>query len=158
MTILQLPDATHTQTLGSALASALQQLNSGAAIALKGDLGAGKTTLTRALLRAADYSGPVVSPSYTLVEPYELEQHRLLHLDLYRIGDPEELEYLGWREWDAQRDWIIVEWPERGAGFLPDFDLVLSLAYSGEGRVAELKSVSERGQSLLVRVVEAMGQ
>ncbi len=157
MSPLFLPDAAGTEALGRALANALQALDHGAAIALEGNLGAGKTTLARALIRGLGHSGPVVSPSYTLVEPYELGDRRLLHLDLYRIGDPEELEYLGWREWDTQRDWIVVEWPERGAGFLPEFDLRIGLQYSNDARTATLDAKGQ-GERLLAWVTDEMPQ
>ena len=156
MIALKLADAAHTEALGSALAYALQTMDRGLAIALEGNLGAGKTTLARALIRSLGHQGPVVSPSYTLVEPYEFNTRRLLHLDLYRIGDPEELEYLGWREWEPQRDWILVEWPERGAGFLPPFDLSIGLAYRGEERAAKLTATSEQGERLL-RLIKDSG-
>jgi len=104
-------------------------------IYLTGDLGTGKTTLVRGLLRGLGYTGPVRSPTYTLLEPYELPSLRLYHLDLYRIGAAEELEYLGLRDLLDAESLFVVEWPERGAGVLPPPDLVLAIAYAGEGRL-----------------------
>lgn len=147
--LLTLPFEADTQALGARLASALQRSQRGAFIALQGELGVGKTTLTRALITALGHRGPVVSPSYTLLEPYPLGERRLLHLDLYRIADPEELEYLGWREWDAEHDWVVVEWPENGAGFLPRADLNLQMEYAGEARRIALTSDTAAGKCLL---------
>lgn len=160
---LQLSDASHTQGFGQALAQVLLTQATGAAVALEGNLGAGKTTLVRALIQALGHCGPVVSPSYTLVEPYDVAGRRLWHLDLYRIGDPEELEYLGWREWDVERNWLLAEWPEKAQGFLPVFDLSITLRYvdtieSGQGKLQQAgedpgrqiswQAGSERGEHL----------
>jgi len=116
---------------------------------LEGDLGAGKTTLTRGILRGLGHVGPVRSPTYTLIEPYDLARLQVYHLDLYRLGDPEELEYLGLR--DLMRDdaiWI-VEWPERGTGLLPPSDLRIRIANVTEGRRLTLISETARGAGIL---------
>jgi tRNA threonylcarbamoyl adenosine modification protein YjeE len=105
-----LADAAATGRLGAALARALGE--GGAVLYLSGELGAGKTTLARALLQALGYAGHVRSPTYTLVEPYELQGRRVFHLDLYRLAAAEELEYLGLRDLDPAQDLILVEWPE----------------------------------------------
>lgn len=114
----------------------------GALVFLHGDLGAGKTTLVRGLLRAYGVSGAVRSPTYTLIEPYEVavgpSQRRLYHLDLYRLADPEELEYLGWQELLADGGLLLIEWPERGAGWLPAPDLRLSITMQPPGRTLKL--------------------
>ena len=107
-------------------------------IYLEGDLGTGKTTLTRGLLRGLGHAGPVRSPTYTLLEPYELEGMRLYHLDLYRIAHPEELELLGLRDLLDRESLLIVEWPERGRGVLPPPDLRVRIAHAGESRILEL--------------------
>lgn len=101
---------------------------------LRGDLGAGKTTLVRGMLRGLGHTGTVRSPTYTLVEPYALSARAVLHLDLYRLADPDELEYLGLREQSGPGTLWLVEWPERGAGWLPAPDLILVLRSEGEGR------------------------
>lgn len=98
---------------------------------LEGDLGAGKTTLVRGALRALGHRGPVKSPTYTLIEPYEAGGQRLYHLDLYRLSDPGELEYLGLRELLAEPAWVFIEWPERGRPWLPPADLTVRIAVTG---------------------------
>lgn len=128
-----LADADATEAMGAALARcpALEQVRR---IHLEGDLGAGKTTLVRGLLHALGHRGAVRSPTYTLLEPYEFPDLTVLHLDLYRVADPEELEYLGLREQSDARTLWLVEWPERGSGWLPSPDLVIVLDREGEGR------------------------
>lgn len=126
-----LRDAQATDALGRALA-ATQPAR--AVVYLRGDLGAGKSTLARAWLRALGVEGPVRSPTYTLVEPYRVPGGVALHLDLYRIGDAGELEFLGLDDADAAL-WL-VEWPERGRGALPAADLEVALAMAGAGQAA----------------------
>jgi len=118
-------------------------------IALRGELGAGKTTFTRYLLRALGYQGTVKSPTYTLVEPYELDCFTLYHFDLYRLSDPEELEYLGFRDYVQARTVALVEWPSKGRGWLPEFDLSLEIDIIGESRQIRLYPGSEQGVALL---------
>ena len=101
---------------------------------LRGELGAGKTTLVRGLLRGLGHEGPVRSPTYTLIEPYELDGQRVYHLDLYRHGDPEELEFLGLRDLLDGEGLLLVEWPDRGIGFLPAPDLVIDITHVPPGR------------------------
>ena len=107
----------------------------GGLVFLDGDLGAGKTTLVRGLLRGLGHRGPVRSPTYTLVETYELPAVRVHHLDLYRIADPDELEFLGIRDLLDGASLTLVEWPERGAGVLPAPDLVVRIAHRDRGRL-----------------------
>ncbi len=119
---------------------------------LQGDLGTGKTTLTRGILREFGHAGSVRSPTYTLMEPYELAGVRVHHLDLYRLGDPEELEYLGLRDLMGPDAIWIVEWPERGAGFLPAADLVIQLLYQAEGRRLILSPRTSRGEEIIAAI------
>lgn len=124
-------------------------LRGGAVVYLHGSLGAGKTTFARALLRALGVGERVKSPTYTLIEPYTTPTLQAWHLDLYRIGDPRELEWLGLDALADPAALVLIEWPERGAGGLPAADLLLSLAHAGEGRHAQLRSGTARGQQIL---------
>jgi tRNA threonylcarbamoyladenosine biosynthesis protein TsaE len=146
--ILQLPDAAATEALGARLAQSLVP----AIVYLQGDLGTGKTTLTRGLLRGLGHEGRVRSPTYTLVEPYRFAGGVIYHLDLYRLADPEELEWLGLRDMLAEHALLLVEWPERGAGVLPPADLIITLEYSGSGRRVTLDAASAAGEQLLENV------
>lgn len=137
MLIRQLPDAAATEALGVALARALAP-RAGLVVYLQGDLGAGKTTLVRAWLRSLGITGTIRSPTYTLVEPYEVDGRSLLHLDLYRLADPEELHQLGVYDTPPDRSTWLVEWPERGAGELPPPDLDIHLSLAGNGREVRL--------------------
>jgi tRNA threonylcarbamoyladenosine biosynthesis protein TsaE len=128
-----LADAQATEQAGAALAGCAQ-LEFLRQIHLQGDLGSGKTTLVRGLLHALGHRGSVRSPTYTLLEPYAFSDRTVLHFDLYRIADPEELEYLGAREQSDARTLWLVEWPERGQGWLPPPDLIVTLRHEGEGR------------------------
>lgn len=110
---------------------------------LNGDLGAGKTTLTRGVLRAAGHKTAVKSPTYTLVEEYDLPDRKLYHFDLYRVKDPEELEWMGIRDYFDQQSLCFIEWPEQGKGFLPQPDVELTLITVEEGREVEIEIISE---------------
>jgi tRNA threonylcarbamoyladenosine biosynthesis protein TsaE len=147
--IRQLPDETATLALGAALALVCRE---GAIIFLHGNLGAGKTTLARGFLQGLGHAGRVKSPTYTLVEPYEVAGRRIYHFDLYRLQDPEELDYLGLRDYLGVEAVCLVEWPERGEGALPVPDLEVNLAYADHARRALLRAGSPRGERLLARL------
>lgn len=145
----QLPDADATELLARALAAT--QPHQRVVVYLHGDLGAGKSTLARAWLRTHGVSGAIRSPTYTLVEHYPLQDGRkALHLDLYRIGDAGELEFLALD--DAQASLWLVEWPEHGVRALPLADLDIRLALAGTGRSAELQAGSAAGSEWLARL------
>jgi len=125
-------------------------------IFLLGDLGMGKTTLSRGILRGCGHQGSVKSPTYTLVEPYEVGLQQIYHFDLYRLADPEELEFLGIRDYFEDQALCLVEWPERGQGILPEADLVLEIALDGRGRQLSWTPQSELGQTMADTLVRAL--
>lgn len=119
-------------------------------IYLQGDLGAGKTTFARGFINELGYSGKVKSPTFTLVETYDLEQARLYHFDLYRLKDPLELEYIGLRDLIGESDVMcLIEWPEKGGSELSAADLVVSLEYQGESRGVYYQANSTKGQTII---------
>ncbi len=141
-----LEDAAATEAFGARLADCCR---SGGLIYFYGQLGAGKTTLVRGLLRALGYSGPVKSPTYALVESYQLLAREVHHLDLYRLADPGELEWIGIRDLLGGDALALIEWPERGKGVLPEPDLELTMDYKGDGREAVLTAVGNVGSKWL---------
>jgi tRNA threonylcarbamoyladenosine biosynthesis protein TsaE len=144
-----LPDEAATHALATQLA---ESLDGGLVLHLHGPLGAGKTSFARALLTAAGVGERIKSPTYSLVEGYVAKDRPAWHLDLYRIGDPGELEWLGLDALAEATALVLVEWPERGAGALPAADLELHLSYAGQGRHALLRSATARGERLLDRL------
>jgi tRNA threonylcarbamoyladenosine biosynthesis protein TsaE len=148
-----LHDEAGTLALGAALARALAP---GLTIYLHGDLGAGKTALTRALLHAAGHEGPVKSPTYTLAEPYSItladQRIDVIHFDLYRLASPEEFLDAGFREYFGNQTICLIEWPEKAAPVLPPPDIKVLLSIAGEGRDIELQALSDRGLQCLTRL------
>ncbi len=149
---LFLESETETEQLGRELAQLAMALDSGLTIYLDGDLGMGKTTLSRGVMRGLGHEGAVKSPTYTLVEPYEDLKRPAYHFDLYRLGDPEELEYMGIRDYFSGQYLCLIEWPERGKGLLPEPDLEIHLERDGEGRSVVLRAGSQQGADLLNRL------
>ena len=149
-----LKDEQATEIFGACLANSLSE--SGLVIYLHGDLGTGKTTLSRGLIRALGHNGAVKSPTYTLVEPYEFFHFPLYHFDLYRLTYPEEVEFLGVDEYFVPPSVCIIEWPERGKGFLPAADLDISLQTHGSGRRLSCQVCSDRGVRTSTRLKELL--
>ena len=141
-----LPDEAAQEALGSELARLCDQ---GLVIFLKGELGAGKTTFARGFLRGLGYTGKVKSPTYTLVEEYVFPEKTCFHFDLYRLADPEELEFMGIRDFLLDRDILLIEWPEQGTGFLPDPDVQIDITYENTARKLVLKARTLKGNHIL---------
>ncbi len=155
----------------------------GVIIYLDGDLGAGKTTLVRGMLRALGHSGAVKSPTFTVVEPYSLENNKfynyneleadfnpehnntplsdstqvIYHFDLYRLEDPEELEYLGIRDYLDGRAIALIEWPQKGYGVLPEADLIIKITHQSQGRKVELLPYTENGTIMVSKLISEQG-
>jgi tRNA threonylcarbamoyladenosine biosynthesis protein TsaE len=146
-----LQSSTATDAFGRRLAEALQD-NKRLLVTLEGELGAGKTSLVRAFLHGLGHTGRVRSPTYTLMEPYSLAGKQIIHLDLYRLGDPGELEFLGFRDLIDEDHIVLIEWPERAGDLIPPADLVITLSYEGEGRRIHIRAGSDRGKRLISRL------
>jgi len=149
---LNLPDSGVTEALGAALARALPAPNAGVVLYLQGELGSGKTTCARSLLRALGVTAPVRSPTYTLVDTYSLADLNCAHIDLYRLRSAVEVEQLGLRELTGPKSLMLVEWPENGGAAVPNADLKLRLLYSGEGRSATLSADGPQGGQWLLNL------
>lgn len=141
-----LADEQAMAAFGAALAASVTE---GGVIFLRGDLGMGKTTLSRGVLRGCGHTGSVKSPTYTLVEPYDTPSGPVFHFDLYRLSDPEELEYLGIRDYFTEQALCLIEWPDKGAGVLPSPDLEIQIELSGTGRSLLLTPVTQKGQAMV---------
>ena len=148
----ELPSEEDAQALAARFAAVTR---APAVFYLSGDLGAGKTTFARAYIHALGYQGYVKSPSYGLLETYRTQHQNVLHLDLYRIEDPEELEFLALRDLFTSETVLMVEWPGQGKGMLPPPDLELEFGEKGESRFVHCRAVSERGQSIAKHISES---
>lgn len=135
--------------LGRELGVALRKYTEASVIFLTGDLGAGKTTLSRGILGAFGHRGAVKSPTYTLVEEYRFPARQVFHFDLYRLGDPEELEYMGIRDYFVHDNVCLLEWPARGEGYLPPADLIIATGVQGSGRLVHVQAQGAHGRQLL---------
>jgi tRNA threonylcarbamoyladenosine biosynthesis protein TsaE len=145
-TVHHVADEAAMEALGTRLAPMLAD---GTVVFLSGELGAGKTTLVRGILRGLGQAGAVKSPTYTLVEPYRLAGRTIYHFDLYRLNDPEELEFLGLRDYLSGNGICLIEWPERGAGVLAEADLEIAIERSPDGRVVRMHAHTPRGTAAL---------
>jgi len=130
-----------------------QHLKSAFVMLLKGDLGTGKTTFARGFIQASGFDGVVKSPTYTLVEPYPISHGRMCyHFDLYRLADPEELEFTGARDYFNENDVCLVEWPEKAEGYLPTADWVCEFSYLNEGRKLVISALTNKGKDLMLQL------
>lgn len=148
---LYLADENATIAFAQQLEAALPDELAGWTVLLDGELGAGKSTLARALILKMGHTSAVPSPTYTLVEPYNLPRATIYHVDLYRISGEEELRYLGWNELDD--GFRLVEWPDRAPQLAAAADLRITLSYAKTGRNIELLGLSERGSSVLAQLI-----
>lgn len=130
-------------------ASIAPLLGPGVVLYLYGELGSGKTTLCRGILQAYGHTGAVKSPTYTLVEPYLIANREVYHFDLYRLGDAEELEFMGIRDYFDGSGLVLVEWPDRGRGILPPGDIIINIVVEGTARALTISPGSNRGAMII---------
>ena len=123
-------------------------------IHLSGGLGAGKTTLCRGILRAMGHLGAVKSPTFTLVEPYQISGSEVYHFDLYRLADPSELDYIGIDEYFGKNKLCLIEWPEKAIGYLPQHDLDITIDVLVEKRIIDVRSNSRSGEKICTQLIE----
>lgn len=135
-----------TEAIAAKLSALIEK---GCVIHLQGDLGAGKTTFSRGFINALGFEGAVKSPTYNIVQSYELPEVTIYHFDLYRLAEPDELEALGFRDYFDGQSVCLLEWPEKGEGCLPAPDLNIFLEYLDESRSIEIKASSELGHTIL---------
>jgi tRNA threonylcarbamoyladenosine biosynthesis protein TsaE len=149
---LNLADSRATEALGAALARALPRAGTGAVLYLQGELGAGKTTCVRSMLRTLGVTAPVRSPTYTLVERYTLDTLDCVHVDLYRLQSAVEVQELGLRDLNGPGFLMMIEWPEKGGAAVPRADLELKLTYACESRLAALSAATQVGENWLANL------
>ncbi len=148
-----IPTATMMEAFGGQLALACQER---AVVHLNGELGVGKTTLVRGFLRALGHTGTVKSPTYTLVEPYQIQGRLVYHFDLYRLGDPEELEYMGIRDYFTENTCCLIEWPKQGGLLTPPADVQIHLLYHNQNdRLLKLQADSPIGETIITHTTTA---
>ena len=147
---IDLPNEKATKSLGLKIAQSLPSVISDMTVVLKGEMGAGKSTVVRSVLRGMGYKNIVPSPTYTLVEPYEVQSGKIYHIDLYRISNSDELEFLGWS--DLNDGLKFIEWPERVPLLFEQADLILSLEYISSGRTLEFNSRTKKGDDIVQKV------
>ncbi|MGV6852912.1 MAG: tRNA (adenosine(37)-N6)-threonylcarbamoyltransferase complex ATPase subunit type 1 TsaE [bacterium] len=155
---LNVKSAEQTATLAQQLAASCPETIK--AVYLVGDLGAGKTTLVRAWIQSLGYDKSVKSPTYSLMERYKLGAQRVIHMDLYRLGEPEELEYLGIREMTGEEKlYFLIEWPDKGEGFIEDADLIIDFTMQTDGsRIIELQPKTDDANRWISRLEKAFDE
>lgn len=150
-----LPDESSTVLIGKLLANIVKdEIKHGVVVYLQGDLGAGKTTLTRGFVQGMGHQGHVKSPTYTLVEPYDLGDWQVYHFDLYRLSDPEELEYMGIRDYFSGSSCCFIEWPQKGTGLLAQADITIKLDYVKDQRAITLNAHNDLGCKILESIAQ----
>lgn len=152
---LSIADEQAMQQFGKALLQAIfniQAKQNGIILYLNGDLGAGKTTLSRAVIQSLGYQGKVKSPTYTLVEEYHLNDKHIYHFDLYRLADPEELEFMGIRDYFNSQSICLIEWAEKGKGFLPNADLQINIDFAEQGRDIQINANNLQGEQIICQL------
>ena len=137
------------QDFGAQLATAISKIDTPLLFLLNGDLGAGKTTISRGILQGLGHQGSVKSPTYTLVEPYELDIGMVYHFDLYRLIDPDELEHIGFSDYLSEAKLCIIEWPENGGSYIPQADISIDIKLHESGRQVTLGSSTESGKQCI---------
>lgn len=144
--ILTLPDEKASERFAVQLAKSLPKA---ATITLAGEIGSGKTTIIRAILKQLGVRTPIKSPSFSLVESYQCQEHVIHHFDLYRIQYEDELEYIGFRDYFRDEGFCFIEWPEHGGGLLPHIDMKLCLTFNGTGRTMQIYALTALGKQIL---------
>lgn len=146
---IRLQSESEMMEFAQVVASVVRQCSDVQQIHLVGDLGAGKTTFSRGFIQAFGYKGRVKSPTYTLVEPYETGKLTIFHFDLYRLADPEELEFIGIRDYSEGQSLSLIEWPAKGEGLLPPFDIQITIEFTEQGRSIVVKGGNTAGNRLI---------
>lgn len=142
------------EAFAAKVAKACQEIKSAIHIHLIGDLGAGKTTFSRGFIQSLGYSDRVKSPTYTLVEPYLVNGRQIFHFDLYRLADPEELEFIGIRDYSADNSISLIEWPSKGTGLLPEPNLEVSIEFTEQGRCLVVEGLNTLGDLVIQQLKE----
>lgn len=150
--VFKLQDEQAMIAFGGQLSCCISAVNKPILIVLYGDLGVGKTTLSRGILKGLGHTGAVKSPTYTLVEPYDLPIGKVHHFDLYRLVDPQELEVIGFSDYLSEARLCMIEWPENGDGFIPQPDLVIKISQLPKGRCLILEAMSRNGENCLQQI------